>query len=238
MSSFGRLNANRSELSEYVSLLRALRTNELLGIASQAATTITAPPVLSDSDDEGTTDPVFVDELAPTHSPSSSQPLHTHTHLQIPIKTSLDDSDTGSANAYPKRARVPADEEVWTRWPLKLDQLHASKWDLVEEVHQIMAHVLSPDHPMQADTVVDTKHPLRDDGPLQDDNTKEDTHTHHDTCLATVMAISSTHYIEHIFGALAAFVPDPSSSLRGRVKAMEWESVLTIVGTCGIASSQ
>lgn len=229
MSSFGRLNANRLELAEYSSLLRALRTNELFDILSQAATSVTEPAVLCGLDGENDKEkgPAFVDES----SPLSYEPLISSVDSLAPHGDSSEDD--GPSGIRRKRARVPADEEVWTRWPLKLDQLHAPKWSFCEEVCQIMTCVLPPDHP--AETKAGAKHPIMSDDP-EDEDAEEGHALHHGTSLAEIAAVASAHHLESILGALVAFMPDSSSSLRGRVKALEWQSALDMVGACRLAN--
>jgi hypothetical protein len=234
MSSFGGLNANRLELSEYASLLRALKTNGLLDISAQASTSQVSTDVspigyLDDNNDDS-----FLDDSVPvdaatsnTRPPSSVSPI-PDIQSERAHTVALDDDAPGPSTLRARRPRVPMEEEVWTRWPMKLNQLQHPEWSFSDEVHRMISYAHRED----------TRSPAADGDELEHEDEPAGDTPLHELGVTEAAATSASHHLENVLGALAAFTDDPSGGLRGRMKGVEWESVLDVVGGCGLASQQ
>ncbi|KAJ6613588.1 hypothetical protein B0H10DRAFT_216761 [Mycena sp. CBHHK59/15] len=119
--------ALHSELSEYSSLLRALRTNDILDVAKH----ITGPPPPKER----------------------RKPKRTELPVQLDVgelRSSLpDESDiqpvAGPSNLKeieaPKRKHARK-RDTWTRWPLLVTDVHVPEWGLQDEIEALMGIAL------------------------------------------------------------------------------------------------
>ncbi|KAF9078517.1 hypothetical protein BDP27DRAFT_1412486 [Rhodocollybia butyracea] len=137
-----------SELTEYSSLLRALRTNDVLDVAGQITRHFELrkekgkEPVgkaqAYDSQDEES-DGEFEEELASDPGPSRKR------------KRSSSPASTENSNS----------RELWTRWPLLARDVPAPEWSLEDEVTHITKSLLGDfsdsEHDSDSDSEIDTQ---------------------------------------------------------------------------------
>jgi hypothetical protein len=228
--SFGSLSANQSELREYAALLRALRTNELIDVASQdpkrtsSSLFVSVVENLSDDDVLNDEDEIDLPPKSSTPAPGLSQPI-TDSHTSSELAVEDNEPGPSKPRAKSKRPRVPDDDEVWTRWPLSLNELDKPVWSFSDEIERIGCRALSNSAGELSD------------GAGEGSGTEEANDAALDRRAATnAAALSASQYLSNVLDALSAFMPDTSGSMRARVKGMEWESVLDVVSACGLSN--
>ncbi|KAH9947819.1 hypothetical protein B0H21DRAFT_851361 [Amylocystis lapponica] len=201
--------ALHSELSEYAALLRALRTSNTLDLATQ----------LTRSQPASERDSVDVEDNLSADEGESEGPLS-------PIVEGI--LEGGGPPLMRKRKRrastpVPSKKvrDIWTRWPLLEGDVHVPEWGLEDEVHHIAVQFLVL-------RVLWTLHCVADDVD-EDDRLSP-------SSLRNLVAASATH-TSQILALLAAHVPYAENSMQNRVRPINWETVLDVVGANGIVQA-
>ncbi|KAH8112342.1 hypothetical protein DFH11DRAFT_1744953 [Phellopilus nigrolimitatus] len=146
--------ALHSELTEYASLLRALRTNQTLDLSahlSQLPPSSSQPAlIVDDASDIDLTDGELDDPSFRTTSP----PLPPDSDLVLPVSedqanrvspraASSSRASTERATDQPprKKRKRTLQNDTWTRWPLLAGDVHRPEWGLADEVQLIADHV-------------------------------------------------------------------------------------------------
>ncbi|KAK7461028.1 hypothetical protein VKT23_008956 [Stygiomarasmius scandens] len=173
--------ALHSELTEYSSLIRALRTSNTLDVTSQLARYQEESRNVDTTDDDHTdVDEDLTDEEdyqprrtsvsasmidGPVAGPSNYQDLptpdpsqtlgkrkrHTSTASTSPQPTSPSVSSTRPKVQQKKRRR-----DTWTRWPLLLEDVPVPEWNLADEVAIIVKQVLKAQLPSSPTSSIGT----------------------------------------------------------------------------------
>ncbi|KAJ3746510.1 hypothetical protein DFH05DRAFT_1395391 [Lentinula detonsa] len=188
--------ALHSELSEYTSLLRAIRTTDTLDVTSQLTRYFNdkfnyrAPLYESNEDDEDYTE--AYDVHAKRKRASQSQSSATEEIITTRKKISS--------------------RETWTRWPLLAQDVPAPEWSLQDEVAHITALLLR-------DTTSSTTDLEPDNGTDHETNPSIPQ-------LNSSLTLSSSRYLDSILASLAAIIPKRSASMINRLAPAGWQSVL------------
>lgn len=167
--------ALRSELEEYSSLLRALRTNDTLDLSSQL--------------------------LRAASSPQPSEGDNTH-------GTSFAEPSGSGSGTRPRK-------DTWTRWPLLIQDVPVPEWTLQDEVERLANKLLQSPRNSAEEAEEDAEEPI-------------------DSVAIENLTLETTEYLSHLLAAIAAHVPMVGGSMQNRLKPLNWENVLAIVGATGL----
>lgn len=232
-------SALHSELSEYSSLLRALRTSNALDLAfqltSHASTTSATHHSDGDLDVEPIDDEDGESELPLTDSVAwsrrSAVPSDNSGNLNVSIGGQRRLKQK-TAKADSKRSR-----DTWTKWPLLSGDVHVPEWSLEDEVALLAAQYLNAPASASPNVPLVTTAGL----PNADDFTGSDQPHDHDNAesLLTPHALhalteSTARYLSQILALLAAYVPSAEESMQNRVRPLDWENVLAIITANGL----
>ena len=219
-----------SELSEYASLLRALRTNDTLDIVSQLIKPTNSP---SPSSCSGEDEDLDLEHDAATLTIQDNDVV-SHSPSAEPVTLSGDASITGPANGKGKRRQ----RDTWTRWPLLAGDAIAPEWELQDEVQLLAAKIMdtseaSTSHtpPVRGDETPDIPAPSS-----SATSHAEITHLPQ-TSLDAVAFAASTH-LAQILGALAVQGPRARKSMTIRADPRDWKDVLNAVAIHGLVDEQ
>jgi hypothetical protein len=237
-----------SELTEYSSLIRALRTSNSLDVTSH----ITKPRpygVESSFSVQRTADELTSDDLSDKSedqddhaSPSPSDDgryKDPNVNLSGGASQSRDISPVSgpSSSVEPpstivgrKRKRnstTPSRRrDTWTRWPLLASDVYIPEWSLEDEIRILAADALKlqprpplPDLPSQSCTTGS------DNGDAEDDDD--------DTPYIPHLTNAASTYLSTILALLVAHTPNRPQSQQNRIEPIGWRAVLEILGSCG-----
>ena len=129
---------------------------------------------------------------------------------------SEDDNTHGTSFAEPSGSNSGPRprKDAWTRWPLLIQDVPIPEWTLQDEVERLANKFLqSPRN--SAEETEDAEEPI---DPVAIEN----------------LTLETTEYLSHLLAAIAAHVPMVRGSMQNRLKPLNWENVLAIVGATGI----
>ncbi|KAF5352085.1 hypothetical protein D9758_009375 [Tetrapyrgos nigripes] len=168
--------ALHSELTEYASLLRALRTSDTLDVTTQLTRHQEKTRAIEDTDDEedyedndedvGTKRPgpsvsfvgMDVDDDGPVTGPSNYEDVPDHSQRKRkrqPSTTSASLSRPTSPEVAPNQPgarRRRRRKDTWTLWPLLLEDVPVPEWTLQDEVAIIAKQLLKQQRPLSSNT--------------------------------------------------------------------------------------
>jgi hypothetical protein len=210
--------ALHSEISEYASLLRVLRTTDTLDITTQL-TQLDSP-------------------FAPRHAISVNEEetgqreASTLSHVDRTGISSPPAEGPGRSSALGTSILPRMSRNTWTRWPLLTEDLHIPEWGFEDEVHSLAKKALLFDFSTSNRLPADTASPSRgiDPNTLSEDQIEA---LLPPSSLRTLADVSSSH-LEHILSALAFYSPPVDKSTQHRRRPISWESVLNIVSAAGL----
>ncbi|KAJ3909542.1 hypothetical protein F5879DRAFT_932518 [Lentinula edodes] len=208
--------ALHSELTEYSSLLRSLRTNDNLDVTSQLTRYFNhkgkeKAQIYDDDDSECINDgdvdfkdvgsDVEEELVSDVEAGSSCRTNKSSTkRKQASWPQSLATEDIMSTKTN------PSTHETWTRWPLLAQDVPYPEWTLQDEVAHITAFLLRDTSSSPSD--VDS-----------DPNSSN-------SSLISTLTLSSSRYLDSILASLAAIIPKRSVSMINRLAPAGWQSVL------------
>ncbi|KAI0089671.1 hypothetical protein BDY19DRAFT_993242 [Irpex rosettiformis] len=211
-----------NELTEYSSLLRALRTSNTLDLASQLRThASTASASQLDQEDDDDIEPI--EEDGESERPESIFPSHGSAE---PTAAS------GSNNSLSKPSKVKGrsihERDTWTRWPLLAGDVNVPEWSLEDEVKLIATQYLAANGGSEQSA---------QRGPNADQLSDLEFGADSQLTLHAVNALteSTSRHLSQILALLAAYVPPNELSMQNRVRPLNWESVLNIITANGLA---
>ncbi|KAJ3888413.1 hypothetical protein GG344DRAFT_53671 [Lentinula edodes] len=190
--------ALHSELTEYSSLLRSLRTNDTLDVTSQLTRYFNHKgkekaqiydDTYADDDSAGFSCRTNPSSKSSTKRKRASWPQSLATEDIMSTKT------------------TPSTRETWTRWPLLAQDVPYPEWTLQDEVAHITAFLLRDTSSSPADV----------DSDLNSSNSS----------LISTLTLSSSRYLDSILACLAAIIPKRSVSMINRLAPAGWQSVLS-----------
>ncbi len=204
----GRRNEKRipaalhGELTEYSSLLRALRTERTLDVSTQISKHFQSIPTVVENDEH---DSEYGDEeesrpTSPVAGPSSQSPSQIAT-----LKRKSDDISTSSPTPPPKRKKKQKQADIWTKWPLLPEDLPQLQWGLGDEISVIVSQLQK----------------VHQQGNEEDDDEDREFLPH--------LHLSTSNCLEAILGTVAAHTPLRPDSLQNRLNPIDWRFVLNVL---------
>ncbi|KAF8523029.1 hypothetical protein JB92DRAFT_2885991 [Gautieria morchelliformis] len=216
-----------SELSEYASLLRAIRTTSTLDIVPQLSK---VNPHVGTSDcvsDQGASeeDPQLTDPDTLRDASMSTEDGNMKAGSKRRAKNQI-------SSARTKRRKRKGDEDHWTRWPLLEEHCPLPEWTFDEEIMAIVEHCLRVrSSSSQRSNVGENVATLRTKDPEGDDDLNDFTLSPaHLSGLTSEVASKLTS----IFALLASHRPSATFTKHGRLAPMSWLDVLEVAGVAGI----
>ncbi|KAI0827391.1 hypothetical protein BC628DRAFT_1418494 [Trametes gibbosa] len=227
--------ALHSELIEYSSLLRALRTSSTLDLVQHLAE---PPPAtlhssldlddvsLPDEDhQEGGEDPPLTESVSHGLTSEVGSPIQSHVSSQT-------------------RKQLPSGKtrgrDTWTRWPLLSGDVHVPEWSLQDEVlHTAQEAMVSLKMTVKAkaeasDGGPDPQHGTETASVLSDEEDGEISAL--PPVALRAMTADSAAFLARILALLAAHVPNAGKSMQNRLHPINWETVIDIACTHGVIS--
>ena len=224
------------ELTEYASLLRALRTRDVMDLTANLTkpSPFTLPPqsepVNLDSDNDNLDDELL-DDLS---SRSASITAGKSGENSAVAGSSDPNHPIEEATAAKKKVSKPKRKrDQWTRWPLLLDDLPIPEWNLEDEVaviaSQVMKSRLTPTFPV-------FEGPLEQDDPSRTDfvlnRELEEDDPDHPFYVPYLTAFTAS-LLSTIFSLLAKHTFARPASMQNRIEPLNWRSVIDILVNCG-----
>ncbi|KAJ3515362.1 hypothetical protein NLJ89_g1811 [Agrocybe chaxingu] len=221
--------ALHNELSEYASLLRALRTRDALDVTKHL---IKGSPFAATSS-------TSVDGLDETGDPVAGPSKQPQSAASRPA------GKTRSAAAKGKQKAVAAAPELsskpkqikrdhWTRWPLLLDDVIKPEWTLEDEVAVIASQVLKSRAPPSFPFPVSEENDDTENDEFVYVNTEVDEddpdHPFYTPYLTSIVA----SYLSTMLALLASHTPARPASMQNRIEPLNWRAVLDVVVSCGV----
>ncbi|KAK0194508.1 hypothetical protein F5146DRAFT_439502 [Armillaria mellea] len=202
----GRRNEKRipvalhSELTEYSSLLRALRTERTLDVSSQISKHFQSIPTVVDDDyDSEDEDEADSRSTSPVAGPSSQSPS------QIAIRKRKSDEISISSTPPLKRKKKQQQADIWTKWPLLPEDIPQLQWGLEDEISVIVSQLQK----------------MRQQGNEDDDDEGRQFLPH--------LRLSTSNCLEAILGTIAAHTPLRPDSMQNRLNPIDWRFVLNVL---------
>ncbi|KAL5514823.1 hypothetical protein ACEPAG_2139 [Sanghuangporus baumii] len=250
--------ALHNELTEYASLLRALRTQHALDLSahlsqphsqygeSELSLTESEP----ESEENGTRRtsqrPSEIDQDEDRDEEDGRRSTEPESTAETLGDTTHEDSRQASQEVQgiqtarlkgKKRKRGPRD--IWTRWPLLAGDVYPAEFGLEDEVQSVASWVARQQRQTQFPTSV------QEDGTTQ--GSASDTSANIDTdeeieelddVATRAVAASTAHHLRSLLSACAVLVPCVEPSLRSRLAPLNWTSVLSMAAANGLASPE
>lgn len=235
-----------SELTEYSSLLRALRTTTTLDLTTHIAQPSAHPStqltvsgsVPADELDEAELSPAE-DETgyAASRSNAVTEPTtregsqHTSEGEDEPVEP---EAESHSRNRV--RGSADASRDTWTRWPLLFGDVHVPEFTLTDEVKFIVEQMketqTEPGQSSSPTTVEAFSQSL--EHPDELDVQHEDLELLLPKVLLDSVGVAAAKRLSEIFGVLNTLAHPVEDSLQNRFGYFTWQGVLNIVNACGI----
>lgn len=200
--------ALHSEISEYASLLRALRVTDALDITAQLTRLDSAPTLANEEE-----------EMGRHESPMTSHVVHEGAAL-------IEEKGHPQALGVSQKSH-----NTWTRWPLLAEDVHIPEWRFEDEVHSLAKQALLSDLSTSSELPEGTSSDLNVPGEDQVEALLPP------SSLRVLTDVSSSH-LEHILSALASYTPMVDKSTLHRHHPLGWESVLNIVSATRLVDSE
>ncbi|RDX52619.1 hypothetical protein OH76DRAFT_1400424 [Lentinus brumalis] len=222
--------ALHAELTEYSSLLRALRTSATADLATHLTQGSRSSPAPSDD-----------------VSLANNDERADHA-TEEPPPTEHFSSEVGSSRpTSPVLSRVPGKgqrRDTWTRWPLLAGDVHVPEWSLPDEVRHIAECVLAspkgqvPLHHRDVGTTLP--------GPGESSSTPNLPSTSDEADDAIALSESSlglqaltadaAAFLARVLALVSAHVPAAEKSMQNRVRPISWETVVDVACAHGVVT--
>jgi len=215
--------ALHSELSDYASLLRVLRTGNTLDVASQLRKSL----LVHGEDDRYEADPSVSGDSRP------ESPVSKHPSGPLPV-----DTDPEAVHRkLPVKQGTRIIRDVWTRWPLPPDEVQPTEWGFREEIKSLAQQTLKF-HFLEENEGLSGSKPVLSSGPGQHhhegtDSFLPDIESLPSPALRFLTEASSVH-LERMLASIVSLAPTGESSFEPRFNGLGWEAVLQAVSTAGL----
>lgn len=206
--------ALHSELTEYSSLLRALRTNSILDVSHHLTQHGRADSSASEDSDQE------------SHESSSTS----------------EEPATGAKRKRRDETPLFKKRDKWTRWPLLLNDLHKPPWSFQDEIAIIALQALKLfPPPAFSKEPLPSEDNSSDEVPSQDDDDSDDQHEDLDMDVDDPdrqsylkhVAMSASTFLSNVLMLLSSNTPPRPPSMQNRIEPLDWRSVLEIVSVYG-----
>ena len=246
--------ALHSELSEYASLLRALRTSNTLDLASQLTSTPNTAPTSHLGDES------LLDDDGESERPVTETVTDSQDHGQE--LAADEDPAVRKLKRKAKRvskAKAKAPRDNWTRWPLLAGDVHVPEWSLEDEVSLLATQSLKA---QLGDSTPSSSGASEQPGqePLEEAPTTASSSSHTPSSLHAIsdvpvsddedaldsllpprvlgaLTASSGRFLSQILAVLTTYVPPGGKSMQNRMRPINWESVLDIAAVNGLVDN-
>jgi hypothetical protein len=222
--------ALHSELTEYSSLLRALRTANTLDVVSHLPHPHPAVSTADDNDFDSDKDP----------ESTSEHPANPQIHDTIPavgqstISTALGTRKSTTKHKRKSSASTSTNRtnkrDTWTRWPLLADDVHVPEWGLEDEINLIASHAIKR-HPSSSGILLPGTNSRPDWGTSIEAESDTPSDESESPSYLSALALHTSNYLSQILALLAAYTPPREKSLQNRIEPISWENVLGVLGS-------
>ncbi|KAI0752718.1 hypothetical protein C8Q80DRAFT_1147814 [Daedaleopsis nitida] len=223
--------AFHAELTEYSSMLRALRTSNTLDLTAH----LTKPP--SSARSQYSDEVSLAGDLDDTNTPPPTEPgshyvsseAHSSPHSQQNSPTHDRSRDKGKQR------------DTWTRWPLLAGDVHVPEWELADEVKHLAERVLAQTQGQAS--LVCVKDEAEEHTTIASSSMSASSPDDEDDNIAlpsaTLQALTadSAAFLTRILALLAAHVPQAEKSMQNRVRPICWETVVDVACAHGVIST-
>ena len=228
------------ELTEYASLLRALRTRDAMDLTTHLTkpSPFTLPP--PQRSEPVNLENVLDDELlldddlssrstSAVNSRENSANIAGPSDLDHPINKAIEEVPAAAQSSKKKAPKRKRDH--WTRWPLPLEDVPIPEWTLEDEVAVIASRVMKS-RPTPTFPVFEG--PLEHDDPSHTDyvvvnrEVEEDDDPDHPFYVPYLTSITAS-LLSTIFSLLAKHTPARSASMQNRIEPLNWRSVIDVL---------
>ncbi|KAG5652506.1 hypothetical protein H0H81_004777 [Sphagnurus paluster] len=237
--------ALHAELSEYSSLIRALRTSNTLDVTSHIAKLGPGHDDLdlnSDDDEVLSEDEVLANDVQPHEQEYDTD---TMTNLDFPPSTAYDSQNSPSQasettkdplsfSGSQKRRREdsssplrPRKRDIWTRWPLLMDDVYVPEWSFEDEVALLATRTLKS----RRQPIVSVTNSFDQLGDCLAELVDVDEYDADSSFLPHLTNAASNH-LSTIMALLVAHTPNRSLGLQNRVEPLGWRAVLEVLSSC------
>ncbi|KAI8989122.1 hypothetical protein BD414DRAFT_486083 [Trametes punicea] len=233
--------ALHSELTEYASLLRALRTSNILDLAQH----LTGPPPPAFHSTSVLNDGSLPDDEVPGHVEDPPLTNSVSRDLVSEVASSVR-SRASSQTRERSSAAKGKQKDTWTRWPLLAGDVHVPEWGLHDEVLLVAQQVLvslnnSSWHPQEnrdAEGVVQKGSARIADAipALSDEEASE--HPALSPVALRALTSASAAFVTRLLALLAAHVPNAEKSMQNRIRPINWETVIDVACANGVVSAE
>lgn len=127
----------------------------------------------------------------------------------------LDPPPASAAGASGSNSNSRKPKDNWTRWPLLLQDVPTPEWTLQDEVERLANKIFKAPSDSDEETLEDTEEPI-------------------DSVVVKHLTLATTEYLSHLFSAIAVHVPMVKESMQNRLRPLNWENILAIVGASGL----
>lgn len=236
--------ALHSELEEYASLVRALRTSKTLDLASHL-TQFSQNQTQQSASEHGSAQQSASEADTEEDLPRTSSAPPTSDVYDEDGEEEIDyDIDTAN-NKGKRRASFKArgankrrlasfnERDTWTRWPLLSGDVHIPTWGLDDEVAALSTNILRMQRQQETQhlstslpaspTSLATQNPgaASELGSIDDDLEADD-----EKLILSHLATSTAFTLSRLLSTLAQYVPPVEKSLRNRLAPLDWSAVL------------
>ena len=221
------------ELTEYASLLRALRTRDAMDLTAHLTkpSPFTLPPQREPLNNDNLDDELLDDLSSRSASVVNSREnrdsaIAGPSDLDHPINKAIAE-EPSKKKVAPKRKR-----DQWTRWPLLLEDVPIPEWSLEDEVAVIASRVIQS-HPTPTFPVFEG--PLEHDDPSHTDyvmNTEIDEDDPDHPFYVPYLTSITASLLSTIFSLLAKHTPARPASMQNRIEPLNWRSVIDVLVDC------
>jgi hypothetical protein len=214
------------ELTEYASLLRALRTRDVMDLTAH----LTKPsPFALDNDN---LDDELLNDLSSRSASAGNSgenfAIAGSSDLNHPINKAIEEEPAATKNLSPPKQK----RDQWTRWPLLLDDLPIPEWNLEDEV-AVIASQVRKSRPMPTFPVFEG--PLEQDDPSHTDYVMDMEFEEDDPdypFYVPYLTTVTSSLLSTVFSLLAKHTPARTASLQNRIEPLNWRSVIDVLINC------
>ena len=223
--------SQHAELTQYASLIRSLKTNNLLDVTTHLSQHAwkgkerawKVDKDLEEEDDEILSTDMDMDmetlvgssqnvhEFGPSTSSPPSLRQVTPSSTRKRKRTASPDrtASHGSISSTRAQSRI---RDGWTRWPLLLKDVNVPEWGLEDEIEHLLASL--------------GRH--IDEGNEEENCTNLDPPPYRDS-----LTLTTTHLLHSVLAILAHFTPPRAPSLQNRIEPISWENVVHAFALAG-----
>ena len=126
-----------------------------------------------------------------------------------------EDDDVHDPEAFGSNSSSRKQKDAWTRWPLLIRDVPIPEWTLQDEVERLANRFLQPPGNPDEETEDTAEEPI-------------------DPVAIKHLTLETTGYLSQLFAAISAHVPMVEGSMQNRLKPLNWENILAIVGATGL----